>query len=462
MDGAPNVDMKSDNQDLYSSTIPRGFDFDEGVDLLTICNFLQENSMNNNIIPSTSIENDSPKPHKKFENISELPSGILKEEQPMTTTNISSSSSTKKNSSRITFQITLDEDDDYSLSYIFSEGVKHISMLQEEGETRKINTSEGRNQENPKINNIFHMPISKEKQDVITNISSRREQENHRINDMIPVLEKLERESSMKSEFTFDHTLDILTSMWNEKNNPKANDPSMQRIPCLKRDLMKPTDHPSFWIEKENTRTNVMILNQESDFMKPNISTAHPYKTSTSWRLGEQENSETNDLIIQQSMPNISTLEKLESAFKKPKLMDGIGNEKLKYGIGGSSNKEDWIHNQILNFLDDEFPQKTSYKMLNGISGEPNSSQVDEIEKKINNNEETLIGGRSSIPVNHSNHNIKCSPFNTHGNTDKFKDTAYEQNVNHETQRYVYINQAVKLKSWNTEKENKDGAQDQL
>uniref|UniRef100_M1ANR0 non-specific serine/threonine protein kinase n=1 Tax=Solanum tuberosum TaxID=4113 RepID=M1ANR0_SOLTU len=60
--------------------------------------------MNTNIIPSTSIQNS--------EDISEL---------PMTTTNISGYSSTDKNSSKITYPITVD---DYSLSYIYFMGCK--------------------------------------------------------------------------------------------------------------------------------------------------------------------------------------------------------------------------------------------------------------------------------------------------------------------------------------------------
>jgi len=59
--------------------------------------------------------------------ISELPNVVPKEKQPMTTTNISSNSSSDKNSLRITYPIILDDDDDYSLSYIYSMGLKMFS-----------------------------------------------------------------------------------------------------------------------------------------------------------------------------------------------------------------------------------------------------------------------------------------------------------------------------------------------
>ncbi|KAG5570530.1 hypothetical protein H5410_060296 [Solanum commersonii] len=70
-------------------------------------------------------------------------------------------------------------------------GEKNVFMLQEEGGTSKISTSEGRNQENIKINDLIPMPNFIEKQDDIINISSKREQENHKTNDMILISNKL-------------------------------------------------------------------------------------------------------------------------------------------------------------------------------------------------------------------------------------------------------------------------------
>ncbi|KAG5621889.1 hypothetical protein H5410_007107 [Solanum commersonii] len=101
MDEVPNNYIDIDNQDLYSSTIPwdNEFDFGEEAGLSKIFDLTQEHPMNTNIIPSTSIQNS--------QDISEL---------AMTTTNISGYSSTDKNSSKITYPITVD---DYSLSYIY-------------------------------------------------------------------------------------------------------------------------------------------------------------------------------------------------------------------------------------------------------------------------------------------------------------------------------------------------------
>ncbi|WMV15329.1 hypothetical protein MTR67_008714 [Solanum verrucosum] len=106
MDEFPNNYIDIDNQNLYSSTIPwdNEFDFGEEAGLSKIFDLTQAQPMNTNVIPSTSIQNS--------EDISEL---------AMTTTNISGYSSTDKNSSKITYPITVDE---YSLSYIYFMGCK--------------------------------------------------------------------------------------------------------------------------------------------------------------------------------------------------------------------------------------------------------------------------------------------------------------------------------------------------
>uniref|UniRef100_M1CES2 Uncharacterized protein n=1 Tax=Solanum tuberosum TaxID=4113 RepID=M1CES2_SOLTU len=175
MDEAPNSYMDSDN--LYSSTIPwaNEFDFGEEVELSKIFDMPQEQHLNT----------------------SELPKVV-----PTNTTNISSHSSTDKNSSRITYPITLDDDDDYSLSYIYSMGLK--------------------NQENPKT--FIPIPIVMEKQGETTN-------------DMIlqqplpkiPILEKFERESSLKSKFTTNQPMRTSTDSWKDLENNKTNDMILQQ-----------------------------------------------------------------------------------------------------------------------------------------------------------------------------------------------------------------------------------------
>ncbi|WMV15330.1 hypothetical protein MTR67_008715 [Solanum verrucosum] len=181
MDKSPSSYMDSDNQDyLDSSTLPwaNKFDFGEEVDLSKIFDMPQEQHLNTNIIPSTS----------------ELPNVV-----PTNTTNISSHSSTDKNSSRITYPITLDDDDDYSLSYIYSMGLKNQEI-------------------NPKT--FIPIPIVMEKQGETTN-------------DMIlqqplpkiPILDKFERESSLKLKFTTNQP----TDSWKEQENNKTNDMILQR-----------------------------------------------------------------------------------------------------------------------------------------------------------------------------------------------------------------------------------------
>uniref|UniRef100_M1DUH6 Uncharacterized protein n=1 Tax=Solanum tuberosum TaxID=4113 RepID=M1DUH6_SOLTU len=129
MDEAPNSYMDNiDHRDLYSSTIPwaNEFDFVEEAELSKIFDMTQEHHVNTTII-------------------SELLNVVPEEQQPMTATNISSNSSTDTNFLRIAYPITIDDDDDYSLSYIYSMGLKNVSMLQEDGGT---NTN-ALNQENP-------------------------------------------------------------------------------------------------------------------------------------------------------------------------------------------------------------------------------------------------------------------------------------------------------------------------
>ncbi|TMW91583.1 hypothetical protein EJD97_014140, partial [Solanum chilense] len=180
MDKAPKSYMDSDN--LYSSTIPwaNEFDYGEEVELSKILDMPQEHHANT----------------------SELPNVV-----PTNTTNISSHSSMDKNSSRITYPITLDDDDDYSLSYIYSVGLK--------------------NEENPK--NFIPIPIVMEKQGDQTT------------NDMIlqqplpkiPIMERLERESSLKSKFTTNHPMRTSTDSCKEQEKNKTND--MSHIPTLEK-----------------------------------------------------------------------------------------------------------------------------------------------------------------------------------------------------------------------------------
>ncbi|TMW90272.1 hypothetical protein EJD97_015981, partial [Solanum chilense] len=130
MDEAPKSYMDNiDHRDLYSLTIPwaNEFDFGEEVELSKIFDMTQEHHVDTTII-------------------SQLPNVVPDEKQPMTTTNTSCNSSSDKNSSWITYPIILDDDDDYSLSYIYSMGLKNVSMLQEDGGTSSTNAI---NKENP-------------------------------------------------------------------------------------------------------------------------------------------------------------------------------------------------------------------------------------------------------------------------------------------------------------------------
>lgn len=345
MDEAPNNYTDIYNQSHYSSTIPwaNKFNFDEEADLSKIFEFDEETDLSKIFfsqeqpIPNTSIGNSSPKHHQNFDNVSVLPNVVPKEQQPMTTTNISSYSSTDKNSSRITYPVTtLDDDDDYSLSYMYSMGLNNVSMLQKEGETGNMNSiNDGINIENPKT--FIPMPIVMEKQGDTSNISRRRDDEEiPKSNGMllqqplpkIPILEKLEREASLKSKFIIDQSL-MRTSIesWKGQENPKAKDPHM---PNSQRDFMKPTCHSNFGI-----------------FMN------HP---------GEHENPKTNGMILQRPMSHILTLEKLESHFMKSKLMVDKKNEIFKQPIIGSGGYG------ILSSLDNEFPQKTRFIFLSPFS----------------------------------------------------------------------------------------------
>ncbi|KAK4380339.1 hypothetical protein RND71_002201 [Anisodus tanguticus] len=386
MDKAPSGDVHTDSHETQGlfSNMPLDNEFDVDMNLDTLFDILEEQPMNTNIIPNSSIDNVAPN-HQNCD-ISELPNDLI-----VATNIIPRSSSTEKgdknSSSRTTYQITLD-DDDYSLYHVYAMGVKHASMLQEKGGTSKISTNDEKGQENSKNNDLISIPILMEKEGDI-HISSRREQENTRSNVMVlqQSIPKLEREL-MKSKFAIDHPLGIPISTRKEQENSKANDlihdPFMRRISGLeklKRDIMKPRftiDHTRR--EQENPRNNVIILDppmiespilmeKESDIMK----SKHTVGVSTS-RMGEKENHHTNGLIIQQYMSNILTLEKLKRNFVKPKLMPGHSfetptrkrEEKYKWEIdsGGfksasSSNKEDEIRYGILNSLNnDQFSQK--------------------------------------------------------------------------------------------------------
>ncbi|KAH0730483.1 hypothetical protein KY289_001671 [Solanum tuberosum] len=199
MDEAPNNYMNIiDDQDLYSSTIPwaNEFDFGEEVDLSKIFDMTQEDHVNTTII-------------------SELPNVVPKEKQPMTTTNISSNSSSDKNSLRITYPIILDDDDDYSLSYIYSMGSKNVSMLKEDGGT----STNVINQENPKT--FIPVPIVMERQGETKNDMILQQ-----TLPKIPILEKFEREASLTSKFCIDQPLRTSTDSWKEEENHKTNDMS--------------------------------------------------------------------------------------------------------------------------------------------------------------------------------------------------------------------------------------------
>ncbi|KAK4380340.1 hypothetical protein RND71_002202 [Anisodus tanguticus] len=471
MDKAPSGDVHTDSHETQGlfSNMPLDNEFDVDMNLDTLFDILEEQPMNTNIIPNSSIDNVAPN-HQNCD-ISELPNDLI-----VATNIIPRSSSTEKgdknSSSRTTYQITLD-DDDYSLYHVYAMGVKHASMLQEKGGTSKISTNDEKGQENSKNNDLISIPILMEKEGDI-HISSRREQENTRSNVMVlqQSIPKLEREL-MKSKFAIDHPLGIPISTRKEQENSKANDlihdPFMRRISGLeklKRDIMKPRftiDHTRR--EQENPRNNVIILDppmiespilmeKESDIMK----SKHTVGVSTS-RMGEKENHHTNGLIIQQYMSNILTLEKLKRNFVKPKLMPGHSfetptrkrEEKYKWEIdsGGfksasSSNKEDEIRYGILNSLNnDQFsqkissnggpirrsPNKTSLRYQPFETRTPNKqgserhilkfSRVGETEKQNSNNEEALIGGRSLKPIIHSNRNFQGSPANTHEIIDK-------------------------------------------
>uniref|UniRef100_K4AWN5 Uncharacterized protein n=1 Tax=Solanum lycopersicum TaxID=4081 RepID=K4AWN5_SOLLC len=183
MDEAPKSYMANiDHQDLYSSSIPwaNAYDIGEEVELSKIFDMTQKHHVNTTII-------------------SQLPNVVSEEKQPMTTMNTSSNSSSDKNSSRITYPIILDNDDDYSLSYIYSSGLKNV--LQEDGGT----STNVINQENPETTNdmIFQQPLPK-----------------------IPILEKFEREASLKSMFIIDKPLRTSMDSWKEEEIHKTKDMS--------------------------------------------------------------------------------------------------------------------------------------------------------------------------------------------------------------------------------------------
>ncbi|KAK4380337.1 hypothetical protein RND71_002199 [Anisodus tanguticus] len=413
MDKAPSGDVHTDSHETQGlfSNMPLDNEFDVDMNLDTLFDILEEQPMNTNIIPNSSIDNVAPN-HQNCD-ISELPNDLI-----VATNIIPRSSSTEKgdknSSSRTTYQITLD-DDDYSLYHVYAMGVKHASMLQEKGGTSKISTNDEKGQENSKNNDLISIPILMEKEGDI-HISSRREQENTRSNVMVlqQSIPKLEREL-MKSKFAIDHPLGIPISTRKEQENSKANDlihdPFMRRISGLeklKRDIMKPRftiDHTRR--EQENPRNNVIILDppmiespilmeKESDIMK----SKHTVGVSTS-RMGEKENHHTN-------------------------------------GIARDSTSSSYHRHKIFNF-----------------------SQVGETEKQNSNYEEALIGGRSLKPITHSNRNFQGSPANTHEITDQFKSVAGGQNADQDTQNYDYVNQAITLRKRNDEI-NEEGAHVQL
>ncbi|XP_060171224.1 uncharacterized protein LOC132602362 [Lycium barbarum] len=90
--------------------------------------------------------------------------------------------------------------------------------------------------------------------------------------------------------------------------------------------------------------------------------------------------------------------------------------------------------------------------LLNCKEWKSDSSQVAEIEKQNCNDEESLVGGRSSKTINHSTRDFQRSPANTHEITNKLKGIAGGQNSNKETQVLGCANQEVTLGSTDSEK----------
>ncbi|KAK4380338.1 hypothetical protein RND71_002200 [Anisodus tanguticus] len=412
MDKAPSGDVHTDSHETQGlfSNMPLDNEFDVDMNLDTLFDILEEQPMNTNIIPNSSIDNVAPN-HQNCD-ISELPNDLI-----VATNIIPRSSSTEKgdknSSSRTTYQITLD-DDDYSLYHVYAMGVKHASMLQEKGGTSKISTNDEKGQENSKNNDLISIPILMEKEGDI-HISSRREQENTRSNVMVlqQSIPKLEREL-MKSKFAIDHPLGIPISTRKEQENSKANDlihdPFMRRISGLeklKRDIMKPRftiDHTRR--EQENPRNNVIILDppmiespilmeKESDIMK----SKHTVGVSTS-RMGEKENHHTNE-------------------------------DEIRYGILNSLNN-------------DQFSQKIRVLQSSSESTFNKSPQI---------GKESIIHDISTLWKNQLEE-IKRK-------TGNFKSVAGGQNADQDTQNYDYVNQAITLRKRNDEI-NEEGAHVQL
>nr|XP_033512304.1 uncharacterized protein LOC117276990 isoform X2 [Nicotiana tomentosiformis] len=251
---------------------------------------------------------------------------------------------------------TLEEQDDYSLSYIFSMGTKNVSLLQEEGGEITSN-GDGKEQENPKTNELITSqpmpkePILKEQENPKTNAMILQqpmprtpileEQQNPKTNDLItnqpmpkePILEEQENPKTNDlmtnqpvakvptlEENQNPKTIDLITNqpmprtpILEDQENPNTNDlitnQPMPRTPTLEEqenpkiiDLITNQPMPKTPIleDQENLNTNDLITNQPM----PRIPT-----------LEEQENPKTNAMILQQPVPIIPSLERLESDF---------------------------------------------------------------------------------------------------------------------------------------------------
>ncbi|OIT04315.1 hypothetical protein A4A49_05454 [Nicotiana attenuata] len=284
----PNGDHNSGNHYFnygtqgFSSTMPMDnlFDFTEDVDMSVLFDLLEYQPPTNNT-PSSLMENVVPNHQNPIE--------------------IGGPSDN---------QNTLEVQDDYSLSYIFSMGTKNVALLQEEGGEITSN-GDGIEQENPKTNDLTtNQPMPK------TPILV--EQENPRTNDLMtnqpmPKTPILEEHGNPRTNDLITNQPMPKTPILEEHGNPRTNDliPNQPtpKVPILEEQenpstnamiLQQPMPRTPILEEQENPKTSDLITNQPT----PRIPT-----------LEEQENPRTNAMILQQQMPRIPSVEELESDF---------------------------------------------------------------------------------------------------------------------------------------------------
>ncbi|TMW82939.1 hypothetical protein EJD97_003786 [Solanum chilense] len=243
------------------------YDIGEEVELSKIFDMTQEHHMDTTII-------------------SQLPDVVPEEKQPMTTTNTSSNSSSDKNSSRITYPIMLDDDDDdYSLSYIYSMGLKNVSMLQEDGGT----STNVINQENPEI--YIPMPIVMEKQGETTN-------------DMIlqqplrkiPILEEFKIEESLK-KLVVGQENGILSSLDNEFPQSTSSGGPTRRSPNRATTRYKPFGKETIY--PNNNQGSESMFNIPQNFNEYMQGYGYPNEAVT-WRSlnsGKENENEAPDQL---------------------------------------------------------------------------------------------------------------------------------------------------------------------